>query len=209
MVVDDHPIIRQGLAMLINREADLQVSCEAGSMQEAIAVLRRQQPDIVIVDISMDGASGFELIRYLGSQYPHLPMLVVSMHDEALYAERALHAGARGYVMKQEATEKVLLALRCILGGGTFVSDRIRSRMQQHLPSRDPEAPLDPVSALTISELEVLRLIADGYGTSEIARQLHRSVKTVETHRANIRRKLFLQDGAELVQFAITWRRSG
>lgn len=211
MVVDDHPIIRQGLAMLINRESDLRVCCEAGSVAEASALLAQCQPQVAIVDISMDGASGFELLRHIRLQYPDLPVLVVSMHDEALYAERALQAGARGYVMKQEATDKVLLALRAILAGEIFVNERIAARLQQRasMPANAPDGPQDMVSLLTTSEFEILQMIANGHDTSEIAKQLNRSVKTIESHRANIRKKLNLNDGTELVHFAIEWAKSG
>lgn len=210
LIVDDHPIVRQGIAQLIDREDDLHVCCGVGSVEEALEILRRCTPNIVIVDISLAGVSGIELVGAIRARYDGLPVLVMSMHDESLYAERALRAGARGYIMKQEATEKILTAIRQILGGEIYVSDKMRSVMLQRLiRNGDEPQNASPVAALTNRELEVLRLIGQGMGTREIARELHRSIKTVEAHRANIKDKLHLKTATELVRFAVQWGGKG
>lgn len=205
LVVDDHPIVRQGVAQLINREDDLAVCCEAGDAEQALEELARRPCDIAIVDMSLPGISGIELIKTLRVRHPALPILVISMHDESLYAERALRAGARGYIMKQEATEKVLTAIRRILHGETYVSDRMHAKILQRIIDNRSETPASPVSHLSDKEIEILRLIGMGLGTSDIARELNRSVKTVEAHRANIKEKLDLKTATELVRFAVQW----
>lgn len=213
LIVDDHPIVRQGIAQLINRESDLEVCCEAGDAEQAIEAICKCSgndsnccaTDIAIVDMSLPGLSGIELIKTLRVRYPDLPVLVISMHDESLYAERALRAGAKGYIMKQEATEKVLTAIRQILHGEIYISDKMRSKILQRIIDNRFEAPSSPVSRLSDKELEVLRLIGKGLRTSDIASELHRSVKTVEAHRANIKDKLSLKNATELVRFAVQW----
>lgn len=205
LIVDDHPIVRQGIAQLINQEQDLHVCCEAGDADGALEKFRTCQHDVAIVDISLTGVSGIELLQMLRQRGYEIPVLVMSMHDEALYAERALRAGARGYIMKQEATEKILTALRQILKGDIYVSDKMRSRMLQRLIDNRPEENASPVSTLSNRELEILRMIGQGFGTGEIARELKRSVKTIEAHRANIKDKLGLKTAAELVRFAVQW----
>lgn len=200
LIVDDHPIVRQGIALLVNQQPDLDACCEAGSGEEALELLaKRVQPiHLAIVDLSLGGMSGLELVKALRSHHPDLPVLVMSMHDESLYAERVLRAGARGYIMKQEATEKILTALRQILRGEIYVSDRMRNRMLERLIDNRGDAAESPLASLSDRELEVLRLIGRGLSTGEIARDLCRSVKTIETHRANIKDKLSLRGGAEL-----------
>jgi len=207
LIVDDHPIVRQGIALLINQQPDLNVSCEAGSAEEALEVLaKREEPlQLAIVDLSLGGMSGLELVKALRTRYHDLSVLVMSMHDESLYAERVLRAGARGYIMKQEATEKIIAALRQILRGEIYVSDRMRNRMLERLIDNRGESSESPLASLSDRELEVLRLIGRGLSTGEIARDLCRSVKTIEAHRANIKEKLSLRGGAELVRFAIQW----
>lgn len=205
LIVDDHPIVRQGIAQLINQESDLLVCCEAGDADEAMEKFRSCHHDVAIVDISLAGVSGIELLQMLRQRGSEIPVLVMSMHDESLYAERALRAGARGYIMKQEATEKILTALRQILKGDIYVSDKMRSRMLQRLIDNRPEENASPVSTLSNRELEILRMIGQGFGTGEIARELKRSVKTIEAHRANIKDKLGLKTAAELVRFAVQW----
>jgi DNA-binding NarL/FixJ family response regulator len=203
-VVDDHPIVREGLTLLINREADLVVCGEAEEAQAALAAISRCHPDVVVVDISLSGPDGLDLIKTLRATAGP-PMLVLSMHDELIYAERALRAGASGYIMKQEGTQRVLVALRRILKGEVYLSDRAASRMVQHYV-RGPAAVTRPVEAeLSDRELEVYRLIGDGHGTRQIAEQLHLSVKTVETYQAHIKEKLSLRNARELVQHAIEW----
>jgi len=206
LVVDDHPIVRQGISQLINRESDMEVCCEAGTAEDALAALAGGcNHAVAVVDISLEGLSGIELTKLIKTRHPDVPVLIMSMHDESLYAERALRAGARGYVMKQEATEKILTAIRQILDGEIYVSDRMRSKMLQRLIDNRAETTASPIACLSDRELEVLRFIGRGFGTGEIARELHRSVKTVEAHRANIKDKLQLKTSAELVRFAVQW----
>lgn len=204
-VVDDHPIVRQGLALLINQENDLMVCGEAEDMHTALQAATITHPDVMIVDISLNGPDGLELLKHVRLKCPALPVLILSMHDEQIYAERALRAGANGYIMKQEATERVLVALRRILSGETYVSDRIAKSMLQHYLRGANVAAYSPISELTDRELEVFRLIGEGHGTRQIAEQLHLSVKTVESYQAHIKEKLSLRSARELVQHAIQW----
>ncbi len=204
-VVDDHPIVRQGLALLINQEADLTVCGEAEDMHSALQSVPAARPDVVIVDISLNGPDGLELLKHVRLKCPALPVLILSMHDEQIYAERALRAGANGYIMKQEATERVLVALRRILSGETYVSDRIAKSMLQHYLRGANVSAHSPISELTDRELEVFRLIGEGHGTRQIAEELHLSVKTVESYQAHIKEKLSLRSARELVQHAIQW----
>ncbi len=204
-VVDDHPIVRQGLTLLINREPDLAVCGEAEDANTAIQSVPTSKPDILIVDISLNGPDGLDLLKDLRMRYPDLPVLILSMHDEGIYAERALRAGAQGYIMKQEAAEKVLLALRRILSKEIYVSERIANRMlQRYIGSRGAGRPAS-VADLTDRELEVFRLIGEGHSTRRIAEELHISVKTVESYQAHIKEKLSLRSARELVQHAIQW----
>jgi DNA-binding NarL/FixJ family response regulator len=204
-VVDDHPIVRQGLALLINREADLTVCGEAEDAQSAMQSVTSAHPDIMVVDISLNGPDGLDLLKDIRMRLPDLPVLILSMHDESIYAERALRAGAQGYIMKQEATEKVLVALRRILSREIYVSERIANRMlQRYIGSPSAEGP-SSVADLTDRELEVFRLIGEGHSTRQIAEELHISVKTVESYQAHIKEKLSLRSARELVQHAIQW----
>ena len=203
-VVDDHPIVRQGLALLINREPDLTVCGEAEEAAAAMQQLPTVKPDILIVDISLNGPDGLDLLKSVRGKYPTLPVLILSMHDESIYAERALRAGANGYIMKQEATEKVLVAVRRILNREIYVSDRVANKMlQQYIGGA--EKVHSPIADLTDRELEVFRLIGDGHSTRQIAEDLHLSVKTVETYQAHIKEKLSLKTARVLVQHAIQW----
>jgi len=204
-VVDDHPIVRQGLALLINRESDLVVCGEAEEMQSALSAIQTLRPNILIVDISLNGPDGLELLKNIRLTSPRLPVLILSMHDESIYAERALRAGANGYIMKQEATEKVLVALRRILSGEIYVSDRIANSMLRHYVRGANASEQSSVSDLTDRELEVFRLIGEGQGTRQIAEALHLSVKTVESYQAHIKEKLSLRSARELVQHAVEW----
>ena len=204
LIVDDHPIVRQGLRQLINQEPDLIVCGEATEPQQALATAEAVQPDVVIVDLTLKEGSGLDLIKTLQAQRPALPVLVVSMHDEALYAERSLRAGARGYVMKQEATETLLHALRRVLDGEIYVSGRMATRLVRSVvQGRSSED--SPLTSLSDRELEVLQFIGRGLSTRQIADTLHLSIKTVETHRANIMRKLHLSHATELVRYAVHW----
>lgn len=208
LIVDDHPIVRQGLAELVNHENDLTVCGQAEDSPEALGAVKELEPDMVVVDISLKETSGLELIKDIHSQYPDLPVLALSMHDEILYAERALRAGAMGYIMKQEATENVIVAIRKILGGEIYVSDRMASRMVRKLVAGQAEPTASPVDCLSDRELEVFHLIGKGRGTRQISERLHLSVKTIETYRAHIKDKLNLADAAELLQYAIQWLNS-
>src|SRR5579859_1357033 len=204
-VVDDHPIVRQGLALLINRETDLTVCGEAEDAQTALRRVTTAKPDILVVDISLNGPDGLDLLKEIRGRFPNLPVLILSMHDESIYAERALRAGAQGYIMKQEATEKVLVALRRILSHEIYVSERIANRMlQRFIGSRNTDRP-PSIADLTDRELEVFRLIGEGHSTRQIAEELHISVKTVESYQAHIKEKLSLRSARELVQHAIQW----
>ena len=205
LVVDDHPIVRQGLALLINQEADLVVCGEAEEATGAMHVLASSRPDILIVDISLNGPDGIDLLKNIRSIHPTLPVLILSMHDESIYAERALRAGANGYIMKQEATEKVLVALRRILGGEIYVSDRIANKMLKHYITGSGTLRNSSIADLSDRELEVFRLIGEGHGTRQIAEELHLSVKTVESYQAHIKEKLSLRSARELMQHAIQW----
>ena len=204
-VVDDHPIVRQGLTLLINQEADLAVCGEAEEMHSALSAIQAARPDILIVDISLNGPDGLELLKNVRITAPRLPVLILSMHDESIYAERALRAGANGYIMKQEATEKVLVALRRILSGEIYVSDRIANSMLRHYVRGAKPSEHSSISDLTDRELEVFRLIGEGHGTRQIAEVLHLSVKTVESYQAHIKEKLSLRSARELVQHAVQW----
>ncbi|MGH9744664.1 MAG: response regulator transcription factor [Candidatus Acidiferrales bacterium] len=203
-LVDDHPIVRQGLALFIEREPDLTVCGEADGANSALQAIRESMPDFVVLDISLDGPDGLELLKTLRAQYPNLPVLILSMHDESIYAERALRAGANGYIMKQEATDRVLTAIRHILGGEVYLSDRLTKRMLQQFV-HGSISPRDPLAKLSDRELEVYRLIGAGHGTRQIADELHVSTKTVESYQAHIKEKLSLRNARELVQHAVEW----
>jgi DNA-binding NarL/FixJ family response regulator len=204
-VVDDHPIVRQGLGLLINREPDMIVCGAAEEAQSALRAIPTLQPDVMVVDISLSGPDGLELVKTIRARDANLPILVLSMHDESIYAERALRAGANGYIMKQEATEKVLVAIRRILRGEVYLSDRVSSKMLQQYVRGSSTARESPVADLSDRELEVFRLVGEGHGTRQIAEELHLSVKTVETYQAHIKEKLSLRNARELVQHAIEW----
>jgi DNA-binding NarL/FixJ family response regulator len=205
LVVDDHPIVRQGLTLLINQEADLAVCGVAEEMHSGLRAIQSDRPDIVILDISLSGPDGLEMLKNIRINDPRLPVLILSMHDESIYAERALRAGANGYIMKQEATERVLIALRRILSGEIYVSDRISNNMLQHYVRGANLSEHSSLAELTNRELEVFRLIGEGHGTRQIAEALHLSVKTVESYQAHIKEKLSLRSARELVQHAIQW----
>lgn len=205
LIVDDHPILRHGIAQLVEREDDLDPCAEAGTVDDALAVLASQPIDLVVVDLSLHEQSGMDLIRSARERHPQVKCLVLSMHDEKLHAERALRAGARGYLMKHEATRKIVTALRCVRDGRIYLSDEIATQLLERMaaaPAPGPARPESPLGALSDRELEVLRLIGQGLKTGDIARALHRSVHTIEAHRANIKRKLGLKTAGELSQAA-------
>src|SRR6201997_2912515 len=202
-VVDDHPLLRQGLALMINREPDLMVCGEAEEAQAALKEISAHQPDILIVDISLNGPDGLDLLKNIRMLHPDLPVLILSMHDESIYAERALRARANGYIMKQEATEKVLIAVRRILSGDIYLSDRMANKLLHQYITGSAVNLKSRLSTLSDRELEVFRLIGEARTTRQIAEKLHLSVKTVETYQAHIKDKLSLRSGRELVQHAI------
>jgi len=205
LIVDDHPIVREGLSLMMNREPDLMVCGEAEDASAALTAISTARPDFLIVDISLSGPDGLDLLKNIRARFRSLPVLVLSMHDETIYAERALRAGANGYIMKQEATEKVLVAVRQILNQKVYVSDRIANRMLQQYISGSATQEHSPISELSDRELEVFRLIGEGHSTRRIAEELHLSVKTVESYQAHIKNKLSLKNARELVQRAIQW----
>jgi DNA-binding NarL/FixJ family response regulator len=204
-IVDDHPIIRQGLALLINRERDLAVCGDAEDANTALERIETLKPNLVVVDISLNGPDGLGLLKTIRARDSQLPVLMLSMLDEVLYAERALRAGANGFIMKQQATEQVLVAIRRILAGDIYVSDAMANKMLHRFVGGTPPEVESPIADLTDRELEVFRLIGKGQGTRQIAEALHISVKTVESYQAHIKDKLSLKNSRELVQRAIQW----
>ena len=205
LVDDDHPIVRQGLALLINREPDLMVCGEAADAQSGTQAIVSLRPDLVILDISLRGPDGLELLKHMLTRNADLPVLVLSLHDETTYAERVLRAGANGYIMKQEATDRVLTAIRCILEGQVYVPDRVASRLLRQYAQTSTVTGRSPLAALSDRELEVFRLIGKGRSTRQIAEILHLSVKTVESYQAHIKEKLALGNARELQYYAIEW----
>lgn len=205
LLVDDHPIVRQGLAELINRETDMTVCSQADSGATAIEMTEQLQPDLALVDISLDDMNGLVLIKSLKSRQRNLRVLVLSMHDESLYAERALRAGAHGYIMKREAPTKVINGIRRVLAGDVYLSDEISSRIMRKFAKDGDMGEESSVARLSDRELEVYNHIGQGLKTSQIASRLNLSVKTIETYREHIKEKLGLNDATELVQSAIKW----
>lgn len=204
-LVDDHAMLRQGMATLINMEPGLEVCFEAGDGGEALAKLKENDSvDIVLLDVSLKTVSGFEVIKSIHALTPSLSVLFVSMHDETVYAERALHAGARGYVMKQEQGEVLVTAIREVLKGNVYLSKQMQATLLNRITTGSSE-PEELINTLTPSEFEVLHLIGSGHSSQEIANLLSRSIKTIETHRYNIRTKLSLKNGADLIRYATRW----
>lgn len=206
LLVDDHALVRQGVAMLINMEPEMRVCCEVSDAEQALVANRACPHDMAIVDLSLGGASGLDLIRKLHCEFPDLRILVMSMHDETAYAETALRAGASGYVMKQVAMDTVLRAIRQILHGELYISDQMRLQMLKKMVHEhaDGHAENPSICCLTSCEFEVFNLIGMGMSTSEIAAKLARSIKTIESHRANIKKKLNLDTGNQLAHYAIS-----
>ena len=206
LIVDDHPIVRQGLAQVLNLQPDMQLCCEAGNPEEAMTAMRNCRHNLAIVDISLEGASGFSLITSLTAHFPDIPILVMSMHEESLYAERSLRLGAKGYIMKQQAIANIHTAIRQILAGGIYVSEEMHQLILNRMDSRFSDPGIaDPTLCLTNREFDVLRLIGFGLGTRQISEKLNRSIKTIESHRANIKDKLGLKSATELIRFAALW----
>jgi DNA-binding NarL/FixJ family response regulator len=205
LIVDDHPIVRQGLVQMLGHEPDMEACGGAESAAEALKAIAAAPPDAAIVDLSLKDSSGLELLKDIRVRYPRLPVLVLSVYDESMYAERALRAGAKGYMMKEEAAEKVVTAIRRILAGQIYLSEAMASRLLHVLVDGRPDAGLSPAERLSDRELEVFQLIGQGFGNTEIARRLHLSPRTVETYRGHIKEKLNLSGATELLQHAIQW----
>ena len=205
VLVDDHPMVRQGLARLINDEADLCVCGEADAAAAGLELIARLLPDLAIIDISMGGTDGIELLKDLKLRHPNVPTLVLSMHDESLYAERVLRAGAKGYVTKQEAPDKVMTAIRRILAGEVYVSETIAARLLKGMSGNKLDGGASPLDRLSDRELQVFRLIGGGMTVREIADKLCLSVKTIETHREHIKDKLSLRSSSELLRYAVQY----
>lgn len=203
VIVDDHPLFRKGLEQLINNSDGFVICGEAGHAAEAMSVIRKVKPDLAIVDLSLPGANGIELIKNIRAEFSKLPVLVLSMHDESLYAIRALKAGAQGYVMKQEALENIINAIRQLFSGRPYLSAEMSSRLITNVATGTNES--DPTDKLSDRELEILELIGKGRDVGDIAKALHLSPKTVETHRAHIKEKLNLKNAREVARFALQW----
>lgn len=208
LIVDDHPMMRQGMAQLITNEPDLEVQGEADTAGQALNLIAGRKPDLVLLDISLPDKSGLELIKDIHVLCPEVLILVVSMHDETLYAERVLRAGARGYIMKQEGGRKLMSGIRQVLNGQIHVSEKMSARIIEIFSGHRSEAGGAGVGRLSDREFEVFQLIGDGKGTREVANHLHLSVKTVEVHRANIKQKLDLKSATDLVRYAVRWAES-
>jgi DNA-binding NarL/FixJ family response regulator len=205
LIVDDHPMMRQGLAQLIDNESDLKVVAEADTGGQGLDIVVKEKVDLALIDISLPDKNGLELIKDMRAINSALPILIVSMHDETLYAERVLRAGARGYIMKQEGGKKLLQAIRQVLTGQIYVSEKMSAHILETFSGHSPEQSASPVARLSDREFEVFQLIGQGKGTKEIAQHLNLSVKTVEVHRAKIKEKLSLQTATDLVRYAVRW----
>jgi DNA-binding NarL/FixJ family response regulator len=205
VIVDDHPLFRKGLEEMIHSDGTFAVCGEAGNAAEAMDVIRKLYPDMAIVDLSLPGANGIELIKNIRAEFPKVPILVVSMHDESLYALRALRAGAEGYVMKHEAMGNVITAIREVFNGRPYLSPAMAAQVITKFAHRQDEGEIDAVERLSDRELEILELIGKGKDVKEIAKLLHLSPKTVETHRSHIKDKLDLKNSREVARFALQW----
>jgi DNA-binding NarL/FixJ family response regulator len=206
LIVDDHAVLREGLALMINAQPDLLIGGEAATVAGGLQAAAAVRPDIALIDLSLMGGSGLELVKDLKAQHPKMPTLVLSLHDEALYAERVLRAGARGYIMKRASTAELLAAIRKVLDGEIYLSETMGSAVvRQALGDRESQTSGDPLEQLSDRELEVFQLLGEGHGTREIAQQLGLSMKTVSCYRQNIQTKLQLKDAAGLMQRAVHW----
>jgi len=208
LIVDDHPMMREGLAALLGSQPDVEVCGEAETAGEALGMIGSRRPHIVIVDITLPGKSGIELIKDITAMYPKVATLAVSMHDEAVYAERVLRAGARGYIMKKEGGKRILEAIRKVRAGEVAVSEKMSAQILRIFSGRHAGEAESPVRQLTDREFEVFELIGRGLGTTQMAAELHISVKTVEVHRAHIKEKLQIKTGTELIAYAARWAES-
>lgn len=206
LIVDDHPLVREGLTDLINKEKDIVVCGWAKDIPQTISAIKKFNPDVVTIDISLENASGLDLMKDIKTRFPGLPFLVLSMHQESIYAERAIRAGAKGYITKQEATKKVITAIRKVLEGRLYISESVKEKLLYSLIGSDEsDTDISLVDRLTDRELEVFRLIGQGKATRQIAEQLCLSTKTIETYRSRIKQKLNLSSGSELLRSAFQW----
>ncbi|MBF0493111.1 MAG: response regulator transcription factor, partial [Deltaproteobacteria bacterium] len=204
-IVDDHPILRQGIAQLINHEEDMISIGEAGSATEALQGIEKEKPDLMIVDISLEGTSGLELTKTILLKHPEMLILIVSMYDESIYVERVLRAGAKGYLTKREASDHIISAIRKVLSGDIYASDQWKEKLMQKFVGRGTAKNDSEAASLSDRELEVLQLSGQGFSTRQIAEKLFVSVKTIESHYANIKNKLDLKNSHELIQYAVKW----
>ncbi len=207
LIVDDHPIVREGISQFLSLQDNLHPCCEASNAEDALTAMLDCKHDLSIVDLSLNSGSGLDLIKTLRHRYPNLAILAISMHDESLFAERALQAGANGYLMKQEGTANILLAVRQVLAGSIYLSTAMHRKITQRLVAPQSVCS-NPLTGLTDREFEIMHLIALGFGTRQIAEKLNRSIKTIEAHRANLKEKLQLKNGRDLVRFAIQYMES-
>jgi DNA-binding NarL/FixJ family response regulator len=205
MIVDDHPMMRAGVIQLISKQPGMAVCGEAGSPAEAMDLVAKCRPDLILLDISMKGSSGLEFIKNVSAIHGHIPMLVLSMHDEKVYAERAMRAGACGYIMKEESAEYLIIAIKRVLEGGVYLSREMSTRLLKSLGNPQSRNTDSPLQKLTDREFEVFRLIGQGKTTEEIAQHLHISPKTVDVHRFQIKEKLHLASSTALVHYAVRW----
>jgi len=208
LIVDDHPMMREGLASLLRAQDDMEMCGEAETAAQALELIPAREPDIVIADITLPGKSGIELIKDITAMYPDVATLAVSMHDETVYAERVLRAGARGYIMKKEGGKRILEAIRKVRAGDVAVSDKMSAQILRIFSGHSASEAESPVRQLTDREFEVFQLIGRGLGTAQMAAELHISAKTVEVHRAHIKEKLQIKTGSELIAYAARWSQS-
>lgn len=207
-LVDDHPVTREGVRVLIDQEPDLVVCGQADSAPAALQLIQRLKPDLAVVDITLKTTSGIELMKNVKALLPDLPVLIMSMHDESLYAERALRAGAKGYVMKHEASDRILTAIRSVLAGDLYLSEKMKEKMLHRLVRSRKNEVVFTIDTLSDREMEVFQLIGNGFGTRQIADKLNLSVKTIDSYREHLKLKLRLEKGSDLVRHAIQWVRS-
>ena len=208
LIVDDHPVIRDGLVTIINHERDLNVCGQAEDAYIALKAVAELKPDIVVTDISLKSSDGIELTKNIKARYPRLLVIILSIHDESIYAERALLAGAKAYLMKDEVSENVIKAIRTVLNGEIYVSDAISKKFLHKIARDKAGIAKTPIESLSDREFEIFRLIGEGLKASQMAKQLHLSIKTIETYRSRIKEKLNLPNASELLQYSIRWAKS-
>ena len=208
LLVDDHPLVREGLANLIGQQPDFEICGEAGSEPQALELIGTVQPDVAIVDITLENGSGLELVKSVKAMHPAVKTLVLSMHDESLYAERALRAGARGYIMKREAAKKIIEGIRAVLAGQLYVSEKITAQMAEKFVEGGPAADVSPLDQLSNRELEVFQLLGRGHNTRQISDHLRVGFKTIQAYNARIKEKLKIANATELLREAMRWHES-